>query len=565
MKRNLVREIVEATANMFWDVTGILSGSDGESRERRTERSEKKTQKREKETVSLQARLKEIQIKETSAKTVEKIRSLKFLTDNPAARTMGALLVKIQERRIQGRLRRRAARLIICPECEHANEPPAVYCENCNESFLHIGKFFILSFITVSFSCFFSAQYYREVLGWPWPLYIFFGLAFVVMNGILLKGARGFAFPALVWGFTAMAIGGVVFQNGLEGAREFALLSIRTFGEFLFEQPIAGLVFAGGMGVTLLIVTGWMTTHYGFVRAYRVVLFYIAVGLFALEYAYPKLLENKDIAKSLSFVDEDLVLRTLDLASINLLRVLLAEIVVFAMASSYRAALDIYAKRKMMPNETSAKGKDASAHAIDSIYRVSLQFANAGIRTYLQIEQAFFSLMTALKMTGLAIRHFTWMLIRDSVLPILSLVAAVYGAHALAVSTDSYIAGEGFRILGRIFVGVGIIFLAQFVFLSSRARLSPLTMMGSSGYVVIWIAPYVLMAFVFVSASLWTIGMAMARWNENLKGSFTVGPLTIVSTSLIALIVGYAVVRRHREGSDAPPNDDTPLSPTKEA
>lgn len=552
MKRSLLSEIVEATANLFWDVTGILSGSDGEARERRAAKVDKAKQRREKETTNLRTRLKELEIKEASSITLEKIRSAEFLKNNPIVRALGLLIVKIQERRVRRRLRRQAARLIVCPECEHANEPPAVYCENCNESFLHIGRFFVLSFITISFTCFFSAQYYREVLDWPYPLYIFYALAFVVMNGILLKGARGFALPALVWGICFMAAGGAIFHYGLEDTREFALLAVQQFGEFLAEQPVAAIVFASGMTLVLLILTGWMTTHYGFVRAYRVVLFYLAMGLFGLRYAYPRLLENREIAKSLSFVDEDLVLRALDLSSINLLRVLLAEIVVYAMVSSYRSALEIYRKRKMTPNEKDTAGTDASAHAIESIYRVSLQVANTGLRTYLQIEQAFYSLLRALKSTGMAIRDFTWMLTRDSILPVASLVGAVYGAHELAVATDSYIAGEGFELLGAMALGAGTIFLAQFVFISSRARLTPMKMMGSSGYVVFWIAPYILMAFVFVSGSLWAIGLAMARWNESLQGSFALGPLTVAATSVIMAIVAYAVAHRHKHKEGTP-------------
>lgn len=562
MKRSLLSEIVEATSNLFWDVTGILSGSDGEARERRAEKVDKAKRRREKEAANLRTRLKELEIKEASGTTFEKIRSAEFLKNNPVVRAVGLIIVKIQERRVRRRLRRQAARLIVCPECEHANEPPAVYCENCNESFLHIGRFFVLSFITISFTCFFSAQYYREILDWPYPLYIFYALAFVVMNGILLKGARGFALPALVWGLSFMVAGGAVFQYGLEDAREFALLVVQQFGEFLVEQPVAAIVFASGMTLTLLILTGWMTTHYGFVRAYRVVLFYLAAGLFALKYVYPKLLERGEIAKSLSFVDEDLALRALDLSSINLLRVLLAEIVVFAMVSSYRSALDIYRKRKMTPSEKGAAGTDASAHAIESIYRVSLQIANTGLRTYLQIEQAFYALLSALKSTGIAIRDFTWMLTRDSILPVASLVGAVYGAHELAVATDSYIAGEGFKLLGAMALGAGTIFLAQFVFISSRARLTPMKMMGSSGYVVFWIAPYILMAFVFVSGSLWAIGLAVARWNESLQGSFTLGPLTVAAASVIAVIVAYAVTRRHKEGApEVASEEETRLPP----
>jgi len=62
---------------------------------------------------------------------------------------------------------------------------------------------------------------------------------------------------------------------------------------------------------------------------------------------------------------------------------------------------------------------------------------------------------------------------------------------------------------------------------------------------MIWFAPYLLTLFIFVSVSLWLVGLMLLKHNESLEYGFTVGPVTLGCIVLTVLVLVFAVIRRH--------------------
>lgn len=462
--------------------------------------------------------------------------------------------VLYRESRVRRKAKKEARKLVTCPTCGRTQTPPAVFCDECQESFLNVGAFSMLTLTSIALTCFFAAEYYRDSLSWPAPLYIFFSIGFLYTNVSILKRSYGLIASTLAWCSTFLVAGGLYYHFGPKVSQDFLLAVLHTTGSFLAEQWIALAILGFGLLAGALILIGWMASKYSLTQAYRIVILYAAMAAIGIKFVYPHLLEIRQLERALDFMDADSVRHLLDLLFVNLLRVLTAELIVMSMVKSIRPAHEAFIQKKVLPKPASKASAGQSAdHLVESLYRVAISLANTFTRFYLQIEHTFLALGTAAIALVRALGDFTWMLIRDLLIPVAALTLAAFGLHKFAVDTDIYMTERRYSALLGCTVASGLIFIGQFSFLCSRTRLAPQRLLASTAFVMQWLSPYLLILFVFVSGSLYALGLALSQWQEDAGYRYRVGPLTFLGLILIVAIMIFAVLKRHRSESPESP------------
>jgi hypothetical protein len=346
-----------------------------------------------------------------------------------------------------------------------------------------------------------------------------------------------------------MSAGLFVFYFTLPIAQDAVLGAIQVFGKLLADEPLALAIFLGAFALGLVILMIWMSKRYTFAHTYRIIFICLAALALVGKPIYRKLMTFKPIADSMSFLDEDAAIQILDLTAVNMLRVLAAEIVVYALFKAYGPANKSFAARKTLPRA----GKPGRARSpmdvmVDSLYAFSITLANGFTRFYLQIGYTFANLALTLRNLAIHLGNFLWMLTRDLFLPILSLALSATAIHFLSISTGQYIALHQPMDLLRAFAAAAILFVGQLIFLSSKSRLNPLRFLTSDLYLLVWFSPYLLTLFIFMSLSLYAVGLVLLRWDEKLEYAYRIGPVTIGAFILTAIALVFAVLKRHREG-----------------
>ncbi len=446
------------------------------------------------------------------------------------------------------RQERAAPKMFKCPSCGHLCRVPALYCEACHEPFLHVSKFLILTLVTVAIGCFFSAEYYRKNLEWPWPIYVFYALIFLIVNSIILRGARALSFTIFCWGLSFMGGGLFVFFFGEGIARDFVLDAIHSFGSFLAAEPISLTVFAGTLLIALMILMIWMSKRYTFAHAYRILFVCLAALTLVSKFIYPRLIAYQPIADSLSFLDPSSTGEILELAAVNIARVLFAEIVVYSMVKSYGEAHRIFAMKKAVPKPKKAGVvRSPMDQLVESLYTVSITLMNGATRFYLQIGHGFKLILLTVRDLARHLADFVWIFSRDLFIPVGSLCLSATALYHLSRNTGEYIAAHEYAAIGRIFVAASALLAGQILFLSGKSRINPLRLLTSHLYLWLWFSPYLLTLFIFISLSLFAVGKVLIRWDANLEYGYRIGPVTLGAFVLTAIALVFAVLKRHRE------------------
>lgn len=443
-----------------------------------------------------------------------------------------------------------------CPSCGFENSPPVVFCSQCHSSFIHISKLAILTLVTLAIACFFSAEYFGPQLDWPfpWPIYVFFATSFLMINSILLRKARAVSFVAFWWGMAFMAGGLLVFYFGLKETGTLVGTAVEQLSGILRDYEIALIVFVSFLGLAALILLVWMARHYTLAHSYRILILFFAAAAFGARFLVPRLSQYPEVARALWFLPEtEATTELLELISLNLLRVLAAEIVVYSLVLSYKPAMQAFERRRVKPRPAKAKASTSPLdQGIEGFYLLSVTLMNTFTRFYLQIEQSFISIFRLIRELMMNLADFVWLLLRDLILPIASLSAAAWAIYMLSNATETYISRGTLPALGQALGFSALLYVMQMIFLACKTRISVMRLIGSEVLLTVWFAPYMLTLFVFISISLYAVGLVMIRWNERLSYPFRIGPMTISALGFMAVLLVFAVLRRHRSGTDLP-------------
>ncbi len=453
-------------------------------------------------------------------------------------------------RRREKKPKKPKTRKVACSECGHENTPPVLFCEYCQESLINLSKTVVLGLLSLALACFFASEYFRgtDYVQWPWPMYVFYGVAFLVTNAALMRKAPGLSLVAFSWGATFISAGLLAFFFGVDILIDGAITALGTFTAMLEREPIAFYVFASGLALAGVILAIALSRRYGFSHAYRIVLFCAGAGVFGAKYLYHYLLRFEAISKALASFDESQIMELAELAAVNALRILVLEIVVFSIVRAVGPTRLAFAKRRIQPRKGRRTGpRTAVDPAIDVIYSLAITLANGFTRFYLQIEYGFYEMAKLLRDFGRGLAHFLWTLTRDLVIPVASLTAVAWALRRLSIATGNYIIDHELIDVARAAGFVTALVVAQFFFLSAKTRLHPRRLLRSQLLLSIWSAPYILMLFIFTSASLWAAGAVIARWNPEREMGFSIGPVTLGALALTFAFLVYAVIRRHRE------------------
>lgn len=439
---------------------------------------------------------------------------------------------------------------VACSECGHENTPPVLFCEHCQESLINLSKTLVLGLLSLALACFFASEYFRgtDYVQWPWPMYVFYGVAFLVTNAALMRKAPGLSLVAFTWGVTFISGGLLAFFFGVDILIDGAFTAAGTFTAMLEREPVAFYVFASGFALAGAILAIALSRRYGFAHAYRIVLFCAGAGVFGAKYLYQYSLQFEAVSKALSSFDESQIMGLAEMAAVNALRILVLEIVVFSIVRAVGPTRMAFAKRRIAPRKARHTGpRTAIDPAIDVIYSLAITLANGFTRFYLQIEYGFYEMAKLLRDFGRGLAHFLWTLTRDLIIPVASLTAVAWALRELSIATGNYIMDHELIDVARAVGYVTALVVAQFFFLSAKTRLHPRRLLRSQLLLSIWSAPYVLMLFIFMSASLWAAGAVIARWNPDHQIGFSIGPVTLGALGLTFAFLVYAVIRRHRE------------------
>lgn len=511
---------------MFWTTVDWFSGVRG-----KVERSRKQSIERRRETTAVKTEPAEV-------------------VPVPAKPKLAVNVQKIKLKAPKLRRAKPEPKQYPCPSCGVNNTPPIVFCNACHAPYLQVSKFAILSLVTLAVSCFFTAEYFGREADWPfpWPIYIFYSVVFLVVNSVLLRKAGGVSFVAFCWAMAFLAGGSVIAFVGAKEATGTVADAVKVFSQFAEENPIAQIIVASGAGLALIILLVWMARQYTFSHAYRIVILMLAAGAYAMKYLYPVLTRSPQIEAAFWFMpDEDSSIQGFELAAINLLRVLIAEMIVFSLVKSYKPAMQAFEKRRIRAKakKTQAAGID---QGIESVYSLSILIANTFTRFYLQIEHGVIGLFQLAREFADRLGQFLWLLLRDLMFPVAALSGAVWAILAISAATAQYIELRALNALGLALLATFALYACQMIFLAAKTRIDFRRLLGAEILLFLWFGPYMLLLFIFVSMSLFAVGLVLMRMDESLNYPFRVGPITLGALAVTALLLVVAVVRRHRAG-----------------
>ena len=241
-----------------------------------------------------------------------------------------------------------------------------------------------------------------------------------------------------------------------------------------------------------------------------------------------------------------------DLVTVNIVRVLVAEMAVYSFAKAYGPAAIRY--RQVMAGRARAGGGTGGLGVlVDAVDRVSAAALRTGI---LLLE-----FVRTLAHTAGAFLHAFYRTLRrvvvDFIIPIVALVAVSFLLAALAEHVAAYTTG---RAVSRLIFVPGVssslammailiagVFACQMVFLADvRRQFSASALMRCSSLLMLWITPFFFAFFVLLSLSLVATGLVLRHWNPDSPFPYRVGPLTTASGVVLAVMVAFAYFHQKR-------------------
>lgn len=458
-----------------------------------------------------------------------------------------------------------------CGTCGAQQELPAIFCSACGGPLIRISKIFLTFFLTFTVAAFVVYGIKADGWLWPWPLYAYFAILFVLYSFAVTRRYTVVTLRMLAW-CSILAYAMWFFWLSMDLALKRMSSDISDILTMVVDQPIPRYIFVGAVVLELIFAFVILKRRFGFFNGYRVNVTLLAGAAYCGKLAYTYSTGEAGVSVSPKLSDWFLwapdreVKELFELLAVNLLRVVVAEMAVYSFVKSVRPANEAYHKIAIQKAQASPAG--ASAAMLDAISRVSGTILRSALLFRFFVTEyirTFGSYLYALYRT---LRR----IVLDLVLPAISLACAAYILGMLAEHTAAYITGKaGMRLIfwgplkssaAMIPVCLVMIFIVQMIFLKAVTKFSFRALTRCNSLLMLWLAPFVLALFVFVSLSLAATGSVLQRWESDMAFPFRIGPLTIISIVLLLGLVAFSLLHSRRAGSAHLPEPDKSNPPT---
>ncbi|MGI8907399.1 MAG: hypothetical protein ACR2IE_13015 [Candidatus Sumerlaeaceae bacterium] len=447
---------------------------------------------------------------------------------------------------------RRAQVTQTCPSCDTIQELPAIFCWHCGAPLMRISYWYIAFFLSFTAAMFGIYGLYAQSMVWPIPLYLFHVLIFVALSLIITRRYYWTSFRVILWtllllyAMTFLVLSAVNFFHNLSTDVIEVMQHVRA--------TYLGIAVLGGMALfNLILGSVALTRRFKFTLAYRI----FVTFLILLAYAGGKLLEEPDLGepKKMSalamWLPDTTISEFLNVLSVNLLRILTAEMVVYSVVLSFAPANAKFAPiaRKILRPQHS--DRQAQSIVLNATSQITLAIVRAGI----YIQYFFITLWKTLSNYAWGMYRVLRRLTIDFVTPVVSLGIASFLLAVISEHIAAYLTGvpnprlvfiPGIHApLAMIGISVLGVVLVHMLFLAAVTKFSLADLWRCNALLALWIGPFFFAVFLFVSLSLIATGTVLRRWGHD-KFPYHFGPLTLVAAVVMILMVGFALLYRQR-------------------
>jgi hypothetical protein len=452
----------------------------------------------------------------------------------------------------------RTAKSQTCDTCGQLQALPAVFCGGCGAPLIHLSKWFLGIFlgVTVALHVLFGLYANTPTLTWPAPLYGYYCFLFILYSLAVTRRHWVMTVRVVAW---SLILAYAMWFYWLSGAVGLRLLTGDIADVLrLFESSAAARwIFVVFVVFELAFAFAVLVRRFGFVVAYRVLLTLVAVAaqLAKLAFIYAAGESRIPVSAKLSdwfvWAPNTEAKELFDLVTLNIVRVLVAEMAVYSFVKAYRPATLRY-QQAVAGRVAAAGGTGGLGALVDAVDRVSAAALRGGILITVFLR----SLVHTAGEYLLALYRTLRRVVVDFIIPILSLVAVSFLLAALSEHVAAYTTGKAVSrlvfvpgvkssllMMGVLIVGV---FACQMVFLAAITKFGAAALMRCSSLLALWIAPFFFAFFVLLSLSLVATGLVLRHWDPDSPFPYRIGPLTAASGVVLAVMVAFAYFHQKR-------------------
>lgn len=466
-----------------------------------------------------------------------------------------------------------------CPSCAHAQELPAIFCGGCRSPLLRISKIFLTVFLTLTVLAFVYYGLNQERLLFAWPLFGYYALLFVTLSWAVTRRYQLVTLRMVTWSallFYALWF----FYSGFTRALTDMTSDVADIIAVIEENTFSQIGAAAVVGLEAILAFVLLYRRFGFATGYRVYATFLAAAAFAGRYAFAYATGETGAPVSVRLSDwfawapETEVKELFELVAVNILRAVMAEMAITSFIKSYRPATEAYQRFVSAAGTVTATGP--LAPMIDAASRINAGLFRAAMLIRHFFTQFGYTLGTYLAALGRTLRR----IFLDLVLPVCALAVAACLLGVLTEHSAAYITGRpGSRLvylpgirssLAMIALTLPVLFGVQLLFLQAVTKFSPRALWRCNSLLLVWVAPFAVVLFFFVSLSLIATGAVVTRYSGHEAFPFHLGPLTIgAGVALVAMLV-YGFVQTHRAmrrmalSQAVPGQEVSPLPPVEQ-
>ncbi len=430
-----------------------------------------------------------------------------------------------------------------CRKCEHKNELPYAFCEECGAPRVVLGRIRVLGNLSLSVTAFLGFYYFNEVMDWAWPIYTLYSLFVLQIAMLMVQESRIKTTRTFLWYLAFLGFGGYLAHNfHTEGPGIFVLF-LRDIPMMMSEEPWVFFPVVGGI-LTVAFLPLYMRWGriYGWVNAYRIALLSMFMVLLSIliifrlmgwvetSQAIPRMVE---FATDFNDTVRPKYERNLTLMAVNILRVFLFEIFVFSAVRGYTVAKkDVYKLDRERLEKESAFSRSLliMAQVVRRFYQALENMVHYLIETCLKLSRH--------------IGHVIIAFFRELAVPIVALTSAVFLIYAWMHFTVVYIEAPSMQSLAMIVGTVAGLLVCEMLFLLCKSRYRPARIFSVHLQIGGWLLPNVLVCFLLVSVSLWATSLVLNEEGAAQKLPFRLGPLTIAVGAMLVVLVAIVLYRK---------------------
>ncbi len=431
-----------------------------------------------------------------------------------------------------------------CSHCQEVNELPFVFCEKCGAPRFKLGQIQATTMITLAIAAFLGFFYLKEVLTWPWTIYVLYVLLFMQFTLAFVAESRRYSLKLFMWMACIFTAFGVFFEVLCTEGLYFYIVLLDDLPSIAQTSP--GLFYPAVLSIFTLAFLPqyfrWART-YGWVNAYRIAvlsMFMLSFGALMLMGGMLVLYEHQVLPTQGHALSEFATNvfpkynRILSIVSLVLIRIFLVEIFVFA------AVRGFVTSRKKFPV------LDRQQWARESGFNKSLLLIVQVVRRIAySIEQMLCYVFETFRHLLKDLAHVSWTFMLEIFFPIVSLSTAAIILFFLSFGTISYIEENSLRKIALMAaMTLGLIF-CEAVFLGSKSRYRWSRISSVHAQFLGWLIPNFLIFFLLVSFSLVASTVSLKIWDKaGFELPFYLGLITKGICALLGVLVVIVLFRK---------------------